>query len=218
MWRFGLRPLAGQMIKRVAPAAWERRRVRRALDSDPTWISRDRAFKDEQQTRAERGLPAADPADGFYLREVRHSLSNALISWELEEQHEFGLRAGVQFLHPYWDPDLIDMLYRTRPERLMRGGRSKGLVRATIARRFPNLGFDRQRKVAATSFYRTILQKEGPAVAQKLGDPEALTALGVVDADRARRFLKEAFARGGKDLHRVWHLINLETWARPYVN
>jgi hypothetical protein len=87
-----------------------------------------------------------------------------------------------------------------------------------LARRFPTLGFERQRKVAATSFYRAILEREGPAMARQMGDPEALIGLGILDADRTRRFLTEAFTRGGKDLHRAWHLINLEMWARPYVN
>lgn len=218
LWRFGLRPLGGQMLKRLAPAAWERRRTQRALDGDPGFISPAADLRDQQRERAQWNLVEADPAAGFYLREVRQSMVSALTSWELEEQHEFGQRAGVRILHPYWDPDLIDLLYRMPPERLMRGGRSKGLVRATVARRFPNLGFERQRKVAATAFYRTILQTEGPAIVRSVGALEALGSLGVVEPTRTRALLRDAFDTGGNDLHRMWHLVNLETWARPYVN
>ena len=95
------------------------------MDGDPVWIAPDRDLRQQQRTRAMTNLAPADPPEGFYLREVRQGMVNALISWELEEQHEFGRQAGVRILHPYWDPDLIDMLYRTPPDRLMRGGRQR---------------------------------------------------------------------------------------------
>jgi asparagine synthase (glutamine-hydrolysing) len=218
LWRFGLRPLAGQALHRLAPAAWEASRNRRALSADPGWIAPDPELREEQRTRALANLASADPAGGFYMREVRQAIGNALTSWEMEEQYQFGRKAGVRFMHPYWDADLVDMLYRAPPQRLMHGGLSKGLVRDTVARRFPGLGFERQRKVAATSFYRAVLQAEGPPLARALGDLHALEGLGVVDAGRTRTFLRTAFDRGGKDLHRVWHLLNLETWVRPYVS
>jgi asparagine synthetase B (glutamine-hydrolysing) len=218
LWRFGLRPLGSQMLQRVMPGPWEKSRVRRSLSADPSWVAPDATLRSEQSERAKAFLATADPADGFYWREVRLGILNALTSWELEEQYEFGRRAGVRFMHPYWDADLVHMLYRMRPERLMRDGRSKGLVRDTVARRFPGLGFDRQRKVAATSFYRTILRTEGPSVARRLGDVEALAGLGVVDGRATRTFLRDAPASGGKDLYRMWQLLNLESWVRQHVN
>ena len=108
-------------------------------------------------------------------------LDHTLTSWELEEQYELGKRLGIRFLHPFWDPDVVEMLYRTPPSILNEGGVSKGLVRGALARRFPALGFERQRKVAATSFYRSLLRREGPSLAGEAGDFPALAELGIIN-------------------------------------
>src|SRR5437588_460285 len=83
----------------------------------------------------------------------RPALDHAIVSWEWEELFEVYRRLGMRLLQPFWDPDLIDMLYRTPPLRLISDGRTKGLLRASLGRRFPALGFERQRKVEASSFY-----------------------------------------------------------------
>jgi hypothetical protein len=115
------------------------------------------------------------------------------------------------------------MLYRTPPHVLNQGGRSKGLVRDTLARRFPTLGFDRQRKVAATSFYRSIVFTEGAAVAETYGDCRMLHELGIVDGAEASRAIREALAtpepqrRSAPHPHRVRDLLNLEAWVRAHA-
>ena len=97
---------------------------------------------------------------------------------------------------------------------LDRGGRSKGLVRPVLAQRFPALGFDRQRKAAATSFYQQRLAAEGGPLLKRLGGFSSLGDLGVVDPVAARTFAAETIAREPGQLHRVWDLLNLETWVR----
>lgn len=216
-WTFGLRPLAGVALHRVAPQWWQASRQRRAVGRDPEWVAPDPALKRQQVDRAARWLGPSNPSSGFYFQEVRSSLDHPLTSLEFEEQFEFGHRVGVRFMHPYWDADLVDLLYRTPPEVLDKGGWSKGLVRRTLAGRFPDLALNRQRKVPATTFYRSILTREAPALLNRVGNFPALTALGVVDG-RARAAADEALMRPGVPLYRIWDLINLETWVRPYVN
>ena len=214
VWKYGLRPLAGQALSRLAPHAWERRRQSRAVRRDPRWVAPDGELRRELKRRTSGSLVCANPPNGFYLRDIRFGLDHPLLAMELEERHEFGRRAGVRFLHPYWDTDLVDMLIRTPPAMLDRGGRSKGLVRPALAQRFPALGFDRQRKAAATPFYQAMLAAEGRPLVDALGDFSALGALGVVDPTAARAFVDETMARDPKKLHRVWDLLNLETWVR----
>jgi hypothetical protein len=151
-WTFGLRPLAARSLLRTFPTTWAARRVRRMSDRDPPWVAPDPALRRLQQERAAGALDEGDPAQGFYLREVRTGLAHPLTSWELEEYYEFGNREGIRILHPYWDPDLVDLLYRTPPTALLAGGRAKGLVRQDLAVRFPGLGLGSQRKVSATGF------------------------------------------------------------------
>jgi asparagine synthetase B (glutamine-hydrolysing) len=222
-WTYSLRPLAGAALDTVAPTRWQRRRAHRATASDPSWVAPDPVLSRILRERAPRSLGASRPAHGFYFQEVRTGLDHPLTSLELEEQYQFGSWLGVRFHHPYWDADLVDMLYRTPPHLLNRGGRSKGLVRDTVARRFPSLGFERQRKVLATSFYRTVLFAEAPAVANRYGDCRTLSSLGVVDGKAAERMVRETLSTPHRDgqssahLHRVWDLLNLEAWARSRV-
>jgi asparagine synthase (glutamine-hydrolysing) len=214
IWKYGLRPLAGQALSRLAPEAWERRRQTRAVRRDPAYVAPDPELRRELKRRTSGSLVCADPPNGFYLRDIRFGLDHPQLAMELEERYEFGRRAGVRFLHPYWDTDLVDMLIRTPPATLDRGGRSKGLVRPALVQRFPALGFDRQRKAAATSFYQQMLAAEGRVLVDRLGDFSALGEMGVVDPVAARTFVDDTIAHDPKKLHRVWDLLNLETWVR----
>ncbi len=156
---------------------------------DPPWVAPDSELQGELKRRSGGSLVCADPANGFYLRDIRSGLEHPLLTMELEERFEFGRRVGVRFLHPYWDTDLVDMLIRTPPALLDRGGRSKGLVRPTLAQRFPSLGFDRQRKAAATPVLSADARGRGPALVDTLGGFPALAELGVVAPAAARAFV-----------------------------
>ena len=216
-WTFGLRPLAGMWLHRVAPAAHAASRARRLTASDPTWVAPDPRVRVQQQRRAPASLGAPEPRQGFYLQEVRGGLDHALASQELEELSQLGDRAGVGFAHPFWDADLVDMLYRLPPEVLNAGGRSKGLVRAALARRFPDLGFDRQRKVSATTFSRSLVRREAPAIVRTVGALRTLDALGVVDARGAGEYLRQTLHGSRGAVYRVWDVLNLEHWARSQL-
>jgi asparagine synthase (glutamine-hydrolysing) len=214
-WRFGLRPVLGRAMYRRFPDAWERRRTEKAVRHDPSWLTSDPELHRAQRSRARRGLTAADPRGGFYVRDQQESLVHALVSWELEEQHEFGQQIGVRFAHPYWDADLVDTLFRSTPALLNADGRSKGLVRQTLARRFPELGFDRQRKVVATEYLGGILASQLPGAFDTIGnDFRVLGALDVVQAEPARQFVERAIRGDIREQQMAWMLINLESWVR----
>ena len=128
-----------------------------------------------------------------------------------------GKRIGVRFLHPFLDPDVVEMLYRTPPRILNEGGRTKGLVRQTLARRFPALGLERQRKVLATSFFQSLLLREGPALADAAGDFPALSALGLVDGRATSAFVHGELKRPSPRTRRIRVPLNLEMWIRSRI-
>ena len=138
-------------------------------------------------------LPSRPGKGGYYDRELQRALDHPLVTMEYEEHFEFGRRVGARMLHPYLDPDLVQLLYGVSPRALTKGGLTKGLVREAIARRFPKLGFERQRKVNATNFFRGLLQREGPAAWRSIGGTRALSDLGLVQSSafapvRSREF------------------------------
>src|SRR5262249_2304296 len=151
-----------------------------------------------QERRAEGALTELDPRQGFYNRELKVSLDHTVISWAVEEQYQFGMKIGVRFLHPLWDPDVVEMLYRTPPSILNQGGRAKGMVRQTLARRFPTLGLERQRKVLARLFFESLLRREGKALTDMTGDFPALSELGIVDGKGVRAFVRDALENPDK--------------------
>ena len=217
-WTCGLRALLGQAASTLAPSLHERNRVRRQLRDYPAWVAPDRELRQAQRVRAAQGLCDPAPPEGFYLREVRTALDHSLISWDLEEQFQFGLRAGVRFAHPFVDADLVELLCRIPPPLLNDRGRTKGLVRRTLANRLPELGLGSQRKVSATPFYRGLLRREAPPLLERFGRFEALSRLGVVDGRGAGAWAREQFRENGVRFHRAWEPINLENWVRRELN
>jgi asparagine synthase (glutamine-hydrolysing) len=214
LWKYGLRPLAGLAFHRLMPEVHKAGRLKRVLASDPSWATPDPQLRAEQRRRAESVLTPPDPPAGFYLRDGSTTIDSALASWDHEERYEIGKQLGVRFLHPLSDPDLVELLFRTPPRVLNDGGRSKGLIRQALARRFPALGLDQQRKVTSLSFFQSLLLREASSLAKAAGDFPALSALGLVDRRTMRTAAVEGLREGGRQSNRIWDAINLEMWVQ----
>jgi asparagine synthetase B (glutamine-hydrolysing) len=228
LWKFGAQqivlPPAHRFVKEVAPWALKLRRrvaLRPAPWVPPPWLAPDgelrRLF---DLRREEEHLSKQQSTHSHYIQDIRPALDHAVVSWELEEMFEVYRRAGVRMFQPFWDADLVDMLYRTPPFLLIQGGRSKGLVRNSLARRFPNLGFGRQRKVEATSFYASLIYRDGRDLWQAMSGARSLGELGIVDESLLLDTIEKLLVRrqDGGAAHRVWSTLNLETWARAHAS
>ena len=155
------------------------------------------------------------PREGFYVRELRTFIDDPLMSMTFEEQHAVGRRIGVRFLHPYWDPDLVEHLYRTPPEILTRGLRTKGHGAAAVARRFPGLGLRAQKESVGAL---VLCADAGKGCA---GGHAALHRFFRARRSRCRRSGGRARVRRerGSAVRRAtrsdaWRLVVLESWVR----
>ncbi len=228
LWTFGAQPLihppAQRFVKKVAPWALTLRHrlsPRPAAWIAPKWLAPDAALRRQfDQRREEEHANRKQTSDSYYIREIRPALDHAVISWELEEMFEVYQRAGVRMLQPFWDPDLVDMLYRTPPFLLIQDGLNKGLVRGSLARRFPQLGFDRQRKIEATTFYASLIYRNASEIWQQTGGVPTLANLEIIDEGRLRPKIERLLAsrKEGSKAHRIWSVLNLESWARAHVS
>jgi asparagine synthetase B (glutamine-hydrolysing) len=225
LWRFGARPLlssvTGRALRRLAPGTLEARRFRRISAARPAWIAPDptlaREMDDRIRQSVERGVRDLRSSE-VYLREMRISFTHPLTSMEMEEQFEFGQRMGVRLMMPYWDADLVGMLYRVPPHLLSKGGRSKGLVRQSLARRFPQLGFERQKKVIATNFFRSTLLAQGAEALRGLGGTPCLSELGIVEDKGLHATMEGIFSgEGSRRAYHIWDVLNLEAWLRTHL-
>lgn len=228
LWRFGGRLLLASWgrdaLKRFAPHRLFQHRLAALEARSPVWVSPSAELQRELRTRMERwtdeSLQTAEPSGpfGFYLSMLPGGFLHPLRSLDCEEVFQTRRRNGLRELQPYWDPDLIQFLCRVHPTTLDRGGRSKGLVRDQMARRFPGLGFERHRKVSASTFFSERMATEGPAAWKGLGGVKTLAALGIVDfrkAEEAARADIGTIVRSGNI--RVWEMLNLEAWVSGKV-
>ncbi|MCP4204742.1 MAG: hypothetical protein GY769_22775 [bacterium] len=219
IWRFGvrvvLRQAADGVLARLVPSAsrWARqRRLRRGM---PRWLAPDRGFRRELSERT-GSLSSLRFGSSFYVREMRRGLDHPLVALELEESFELGRRFDVKLAHPFFDPDLVEFLYRVPPRLLIGdGGPDRKLVRRMLELRFPDLGFDSLRKSDARAFFGQLVRAEGRRLWQALGGARELGRLGILDP-RAVEEEVGAMLDGGRSntLFRFWDLVNLERWLR----
>jgi asparagine synthase (glutamine-hydrolysing) len=222
-WTFGARPLVSTSIRRVlcsmAPGLLQARQGRRARRTTPDWVAPDPVLQQQIHQRFEARSGQTQPMrdkGGFYFSELWETLDHPLTAMEMEENFENGTRMGLHVLMPYWDADLLEMLYRIPPHLLNKGGRSKGLVRQSVARRFPQLGFERQKKVTFANFVNSMMLQEGKEAWQAMGGTLALAELGVVDPQRLGSTIEGILGENQfRQAYRIWDVLNLESWLRP---
>ena len=224
LWGYGLRPLVAlhgsRLLDRVAPAVLNAHRKRRQDGVTPSWLAPDLSLQDASRVRfaevAERirKRPAPHGDYGFFAGEGPNGFIRPLMAMEFEEQFELSRHTQTLEMAPYWDADLVEFLRRIPPRILDRGGRAKGLVRDTVAHRFPKLGFDRQRKVSAAGYFASVLATAGSEAWRRSGGATELTRLGIVGPG-VNAFAARAFAsRDPAQMHQMLDIIHLEEWTR----
>lgn len=221
LWKYGFRALAVDFATR----AGLRDRIKQPkLTSLPTWLGstpdmREQIYQRRETILLERYSEYTVPTHGFYVRSIGHSLENAWSMGIIEHFFEAGQQLGIRFLHPYWDPDLIRMLVRMSPKALLLGRRTKGLVRDSIARRFPQLSFRNQRKITSAYTFDTILLRNALDEWRKLGGAPALAELGVINPEALTPYVEELLTRtrlSPRKAGAMWVLLTLEAWLQSH--
>lgn len=186
------------------------------------WVAPDPTLRAQVTERLETSFVRAETGpqpDGYDLRDTRSRLDAADQWFREEETFLVGRRAGIPIREPFWDPDLIELLVRVRPQARSAGGLVKALVRHPLCKRFPNLGFDKQRKANLGFAFLSVLETEASAARQAMGGFSTLIDLGVIDAEPVRAFIDDVLA-GRSHRSRLgwaWELLNLEAWARAHA-
>jgi asparagine synthetase B (glutamine-hydrolysing) len=229
MWRCALKPVIPQVWRRAALAAGARRLVLRRgrvnairTAASPSWVAPDPTLRAQVAERLEESYArraTAPRTESFYLRDTRSRLDAPEKWFRDEETFLIGRRTGVSVREPFWDPDLIELLVRVRPQARSARGLAKALVRRPLARRFPGLGFEHQRKSWLGRALLSVLTTQTAAAREIVGPLRALEDLGVVDGRQLGALLDESLAGNGPAWQLVWawEVFNLEEWARVHA-
>jgi asparagine synthase (glutamine-hydrolysing) len=213
-WTFGLRPLVGRrLLGRLSSPALAWRDHRQLQRLTPDWLAPDPELARQID---DRFVPEPAPTS-FYERELERSLDHPLAAMDFEEIYHAGQRAGAPIISPFVDVRLVELLYRVPPDVLNGGGRSKGLVRWGLGRRFPELRFDSQKKVSGMSTLVRLMGEEAASLWRTAGCAPSLERLGIVDQRFLDQAAEEAFREPpGLKTRRLFDVLAAETFVRAH--
>ena len=225
IWSSGLRPLLGlyasHLGRRLAPDLLRKSMRDRVLRKFPHWVVSDPELRKEADRRTEllvdKYLNRPDPKGryGFYSSSFVWYFVDTVVSMELEQQFEAAEKTAVPVLQPYYDADLIELLLRISPEVLQQGGMEKGLVRNAVARRFPDLKFQRKKKISALGYWQSMIHGEAPAAWKRIGGASTLIKMGIINKAVVESVVQEAFTSNSAfKSYPVWDLLCTETWLQ----
>jgi asparagine synthetase B (glutamine-hydrolysing) len=214
LWSRGLRPLLGDVFRRRFPGWMARRHDRWVDENTPDWVAPDPMLRQAviARGRASDDAPLTEP---FYVHDYTRGIDRASIANEMDEFAADGRLNDVKIVSPFFDKDLFDFASRVPPDLLYRGGMSKSLIREVLAKRYPALHFERQKKVFAFKYLRQQLVKEGPLAWRAMNGPMLLAELGIIRRSAVNEMMGRIFAKGSwVDADRAWEILNLEAWVR----
>ena len=205
--RTGVRPLLRRALPLLRPpgsaAASKRAQT-------PDWLT----FRPDPQPDGKGG----DRPGTLYSRVVAELPFHPLKAVELDEKFAEARQVGMHQTDVYWDADLVEFLCRVPPHLLNLGGRMKGLVREKLAKRFPGLGFENQKKVLRRDLLGRTLLAEGGAAWASLEGASALAAMELVEPKKLEVFVRTALSAGDRQsVDSLWRIFSLESWARPRI-
>jgi hypothetical protein len=213
LWSCGVRTLGVAALEQLCPKPLNAIRVRRSMRFAPSYLAPDSALQAELERRLRRSFETKSTSGPLHVRDMIAALNHPIVAQAREEHYERGRRSGVWLRHPFFDADLAAKVYRMPNALLHHDGRAKYPLRRRAVSRFPTLGFDRQKKLAGSPFFRSVLSKELPLLWPKTS-LSALGQLGVVDVRGAQAMAKNAFQdQNTRSLLPLWELLRLEAWA-----
>jgi len=228
-WKAGLRLVladyARRLARQVAPGTLRKIIRQRMRNSTLPWVASDPELRaianDRVEILVEEYMNKMLPKEKypFYSSFAGNHFVDTITSMVMEQHFEASRRMGSSLLFPYFDPDVINLLVRISPEVLQQGGMEKGIVRKAVAKRFPNLKFEKQKKVSAISYWQSMITTEGRDLFYGNGGVKSLIEMGIVNGNEIGAVMEQAFSSKSPFVHgKIWDLLCLETWVRSRAN
>jgi len=222
LWKWGarriIRAIAGSALHRRAPARLASIRTRRFCRDLPRWIFPDSSLRSELAARAIALRLEARPRD-LYGQARAELLDHPNVAEFCEEAFSTRRRLGIAVRAPFLDASLIEFLAAQPPSLLVKGAEAKWLARRLVARQVAGLADDWPRTAYGDTTFQRLMQREAVRAWDGIGGTRLLNELGVVDADRLARVIRD-LARNGTGADAAlgaWHAMSLEIWLRARI-
>jgi asparagine synthase (glutamine-hydrolysing) len=217
-WSYGgrvlVRDAAVAALRQVAEGALQAVQGRRVLSSIPGgWALPDEGLRtalvDEfLEQRSSRRL--GNYRDSANERE----LESVSLVVPMENRFLFSRSAGVHFLNPAVDPDLVAFLYGLPSALLNLNGRGKGLAWESARRRAGEQPARLLGLATLEGFLASLVRGDGPRALERLGGLRELSELGIVDAAAFAKALEGPGLGVEIGYHDAWRALAGEAWVR----
>jgi len=210
-----LRQQARTLLGRMSPRARDWILTRRLRRARPPWLVPSDEGLIARLDRRPLELPPVEmaPGEGAYVRAMRRLPQAPTFSMELEQSRAWADQAGVSFLYPYFDRDLVELSARMSPQHLVAGGRAKAPLRRLVAERLPSVAMP-ARKVLFDQLFHRVLRLHGRRAWTALGGPRVLGELGIVDPPRVSVLMEDYFSGVASNMIEAWLILSTELWLR----
>ncbi|MDP9280269.1 MAG: hypothetical protein M3P00_12685, partial [Gemmatimonadota bacterium] len=190
-------------------------RYRRARHPLPRWLAPDERLRAALQDRLDT---PASVSRSLAEDDRESTLRHPEVSMYFEDWFMTGRRIGIPLLHPFWDVDVVALLYSASPEVLQLGGRPKGLAVTLVKRRLATLGDHWPRKAAADAFLEQILAEGLAGAWSSIGGLRTLEKLGIVDAKGIGGTIQADESGNSLPLRDAWAIVTSEFWLRTRID
>jgi len=170
--------------------------------------------------RSRRGARefGANPFPDALRRHLAALLTRTQLPELLRYEDRNSMAHSIEARVPFLDHRLVELAFSLRGDDLIRAGRTKAVLRDAFADLLPPLVRDRCDKMGFRVPQEQLLRGSlGRVAAEVFASPE-LERRGLVNAHRARRRLKDHLESGAAAGYELWRVLNLELWARRYLD
>lgn len=159
--------------------------------------------------------------DGGFDDPVRQAAAADLLYAKIPRGLRFNDRVSMahsrELRVPYLDHRLVEFAFGIPTSFLLNRKGGKALFRDILARRAPaSVAYARKRSVQSPQ--REWLAEGWRAMVESILESERFAGRGWVDAGRARRAYAEYLTGARENSFFVWQWVNLELWAREYLD
>ncbi len=213
--RPALRGAVRGVLSRTAPGWWERQRVERLRRAIPAWLGPIEAdLLDHLVARRLATDPlVSDAGRGRYVRVLQVLGQSPRLLDDLEQGHAWLSQFGLSALYPYFDRDVVTLLLRVHPERLIAGGWYKEPVRRLVRERLPDISLPRK-KVDFTQAMRSVLRPAGERAWSQLDGVPCLEALGICSQEAVNEMMCGYLAGEHDRWTAFWLILSTESWLQ----